>query len=103
MRLPYDSLSVGTRSVRFGLICAGVAAAIVVLEFLRLATSGSSTDMMVTLVDGFLCGISAALSLLGLVLIGYGMFRGAPRRPAIIGLLLCWLVLTGLLGFLLAT
>ncbi len=103
MRLPYDSLSAGTRSVRFGLICGSVAAGIVVVEFLRLATTGGSTDMMITLVDGFLCGISAALSVLGLVVIAYGLFRGAPRPPAVIGLLLCWLVLTGLLGFLLAT
>lgn len=103
MRLPYDSLSAGTRSVRFGLISACVAAGIVLVEFIRLAATGGSADMLATVVDGFVCGVSAMLSILGLVLIFYGMFRGAPRRPAVIGLLLCWLVLTGLLGFMLAT
>ncbi|WP_163511089.1 hypothetical protein [Fodinicola acaciae] len=105
MRLPYDSLTTGTRRVRLGLILASAAAVIVLFEFVRLAlTAGSpNTDVLMTVVDGFLSGVAATLALVGAGLIGYGMFRGAPRRPAIIGLLLCWLVLTGLLGFLLAS
>lgn len=81
------------------------AAVIVLFEFVRLALTGGSskTDILMVIIDGFLTGIAATLALVGAGVIAYGMFRGAPRRPAIIGLLLCWLVLTGLLGFILAS
>lgn len=103
MKYPYDERETGRRFVRAGLGCGTAAAIIVVAQFVQLAIGGGSRDIVTVIVGGFFGGMSAILAILGFILIGYGTFRGAPRRPALIGFVLCWLVLTGLLGFILAT